>query len=96
MIVSLSINNKHNSINDHSLQPSNLLHQNSSISTDPNTMAGAAFIEALGLVGTGLGIIQFGMDHLAPSAKDPQGTVVAIKGGNGIEKGASNTLVRLT
>lgn len=56
-------------------------------------MAGVAIIEALGLVGTGLGIIQFAMDNLAPNAKDPQGTIVAIKGGSGADKGASNTLV---
>jgi len=56
-------------------------------------MAGAAFIEALGLIGTGLGIVQFGMDHFLPSQKDPQGTVVAIKAGDGA--GASNTLVSI-
>jgi hypothetical protein len=50
-------------------------------------MAGAAFVEALGLIGTGLGIIQFGMDNLVP---DPKGTIVGIKAGDG--KGASKTL----
>ena len=56
-------------------------------------MAGLAAVDALGLVGTGLGIIQFAMDHFAPPQKDPRGTIVAIKAGNGVGKGASNTLV---
>lgn len=54
-------------------------------------MAGALFTEAIGLLGTGLGIIQFGMDHFAPNQADPKGTIVGIKAGAG--KGASNTLV---
>ncbi|KAG9673041.1 hypothetical protein KCU99_g7548, partial [Aureobasidium melanogenum] len=53
-------------------------------------MAGALFTEAIGLLGTGLGIIQFGMDHFAPGQADPKGTIVGIKAGAG--KGASNTL----
>jgi hypothetical protein len=47
----------------------------------------AAFVEALGLIGTALGIIQFGMDNLA---SDPKGTIVGIKAGDGI--GASKDL----
>jgi hypothetical protein len=58
-------------------------------------MAGAAFVEALGLIGTGLGVVQFGMDHFVSPAKDVHGTIVSIKGGNGHEKGASDTLVRI-
>lgn len=54
-------------------------------------MAGALFTESIGLLGTGLGIIQFGMDHFAPGQADPKGTIVGIKAGAG--KGASNTLV---
>jgi hypothetical protein len=56
-------------------------------------MAGALFTEAIGLLGTGLGIIQFGMDHFAPGQADPKGTIVGIKAGAG--KGASNTLVSI-
>ncbi|KAH0346923.1 hypothetical protein KCU83_g6987, partial [Aureobasidium melanogenum] len=52
-------------------------------------MAGALFTEAIGLLGTGLGIIQFGMDHLAPGQADPKGTIVGIEAGAG--KGTSNT-----
>jgi hypothetical protein len=51
-------------------------------------MAGVMFIDALGLIGTTLGIIQFGLDNFQ---KDPQGTIVNLKAGDGI--GASNTLV---
>ncbi|KAH0366719.1 hypothetical protein KCU65_g5153, partial [Aureobasidium melanogenum] len=53
-------------------------------------MAGALFTEAIGLLATGLGIIQFGMDHFAPGQADPKGTIVGIKAGDG--KGASDTL----
>jgi hypothetical protein len=51
-------------------------------------MAGAMFVEALGLIGTTLGIVQFGMDNFQ---EDPKGTIVSIKAGDGIS--ASNTLV---
>ncbi|CAD0113317.1 unnamed protein product [Aureobasidium uvarum] len=53
-------------------------------------MAGALFMDAIGLFGTGLGIIQFGLDNFAAKPKDPQGTIVGIKAGAG--EGASNTL----
>lgn len=56
-------------------------------------MAGALFVEAIGLLGTGLGIIQFGMDHFATKQADPKGTIVGIKAGDG--QGASNTLVSI-
>ncbi|THX91240.1 hypothetical protein D6D08_03297 [Aureobasidium pullulans] len=49
------------------------------------------FVDAIGLLGTGLGIIQFGLDNFVPDQKDAQGTIVGIKGGDGA--GASNTLV---
>ncbi|THZ51688.1 hypothetical protein D6C90_01633 [Aureobasidium pullulans] len=48
------------------------------------------FVDAIGLLGTGLGIIQFGLDNFVPDQKDAQGTIVGIKGGDGA--GASNTL----
>jgi hypothetical protein len=57
--------------------------------TSSNTMAGAMFVEALGLIGTTLGIVQFGMDNFGQ--EDPKGTIVSIKAGDGT--GASNTLV---
>jgi hypothetical protein len=88
-----SIIQEHHNDNDHSLQTFSLLSQEHPNITSSNAMAGAAFVEALGLVGTTMGIIQFGMDHFAPTHKDIQGTVVNIKAGNGLEKGASNTLV---
>jgi hypothetical protein len=85
IIMCISISNEHHNDNNHQAFKS--------LPTTPyltilNTMAGAAVIEALGLIGTGLGIIQFGMDNLAPDVK---GTTVGIKAGDG--KGASNTLV---
>lgn len=47
------------------------------------------FVDAIGLLGTGLGIIQFGLDNFVPAQQDAQGTIVGIKGGDGA--GASNT-----
>jgi hypothetical protein len=88
-IMCIPISNEHHSDNNHFLQPSSLSQQlYPSHFQTLNTMAGAAFVEALGLIGTGLGIIQFGLDNLA---SDPKGTIVGIKAGAG--KGASNTLV---
>lgn len=49
------------------------------------------FVDAIGLIGTGLGIIQFGLDNFVPDQQDAKGTIVGIKGGDG--SGASDTLV---
>jgi hypothetical protein len=84
---------EHHNDNNHSLQTFGLFSQEHPNITSSNTMADAAFVEALGLIGTTMGIIQFSMDHFAPAHKDVQGTIVNIKAGNGLEKGASNTLV---
>ncbi|CAD0096773.1 unnamed protein product [Aureobasidium vineae] len=48
------------------------------------------FVDAIGLLGTGLGIIQFGLDNFVPDQEDAKGTIVGIKGGDG--SGASDTL----
>lgn len=93
MIVYFSVNDEHfnNTIDNHASRSSTLPPSSIPYFTSLDTMAGAMFIDALGLIGTGLGIVQFGMDHFVQNQKDPQGTVVAIKAGDGA--GASNTLV---
>jgi hypothetical protein len=89
IIVCTSVNKEHHNDNDHSLQHFISLPKPPDL-TSSNTMAGAMFVEALGLIGTTLGIVQFGMDNFQ---EDPKGTIVSIKAGDGI--GASNTLVSI-
>ncbi|KAK6006582.1 hypothetical protein QM012_006992 [Aureobasidium pullulans] len=48
------------------------------------------FVDAIGLIGTGLGIIQFGLDNFVPDQQEAKGTIVGIKSGEG--QGASDTL----
>jgi hypothetical protein len=87
IVVCISVNKEHHNDNDHSLQHFRFFPKTPNL-TSSNTMAGAMFVEALGLIGTTLGIVQFGMDNFR---EDPKGTIVSIKAGDGI--GASNTLV---
>jgi hypothetical protein len=90
IIVCISVNKEDRNDNDHSLRYFIPFPKTPNL-TSSNTMAGAMFVEALGLTGTTLGIVQFGMDNFLPDQKDPKGTIVSIKAGDGI--GASNTLV---
>ncbi|KAI5203692.1 hypothetical protein E4T39_04069 [Aureobasidium subglaciale] len=53
-------------------------------------MAALGFVDAIGLIGTGLGIIQFGLDNFVPDQEDPKGAIVGIKAGAGF--GAADNL----
>ncbi|KAI5274719.1 hypothetical protein E4T47_02309 [Aureobasidium subglaciale] len=53
-------------------------------------MAALGFVDTIGLIGTGLGIIQLGLDNFVPDQEYPKGATVDIKAGAGF--GAADNL----